>query len=303
MIDNIRYRNKRMNELAKEWGLKKIHNLLLEYKIPNDLNFKFKLYLKNYISKALDISFVENEKDFVKLVNKNKKNRTNVTPNGAVVPKREYNLEYNLTLKIWAEIIRDLTKKKTNLLKYFRMTPNIRIKYAIDFKDNLKRELNTSIPHSDAWVEGPWGMNCYAPIFGDNIRNNLLFYEPINFKSDFLKLSPSYNNMQWVIKNYKKINFKPKKGHLYISDYALIHNTHRSKNCDTRISIDSTIFVDKFNHPPKSRIKEYRHSIPIIGEEEFIDSGQYVGDHFAEKKGVYTHYTSKVLKSIKLPTK
>ena len=51
--------------------------------------------------------------------------------------------------------------KKPSLLRYFRMTPNIRIKFGKDLKDNLKRNLNTSHPHSDAWVEGPWGMNCF----------------------------------------------------------------------------------------------------------------------------------------------
>ena len=35
-------------------------------------------------------------KIMLKRINLNRNNRTNVTPNGAVVPKREYALEYNL---------------------------------------------------------------------------------------------------------------------------------------------------------------------------------------------------------------
>jgi murein DD-endopeptidase MepM/ murein hydrolase activator NlpD len=35
----------------------------------------------------------------------------------------------------------------------------------------IGRGLNTALPHSDAWVEGPWGMNCYFPLFGDVKKN------------------------------------------------------------------------------------------------------------------------------------
>ena len=80
----------------------------------------------------------------------------------------------------------------------------------------------------------------------------------------------------------------------------MIHNTHRKKNSKVRVSIDSTVFVDKYNSPPKSRIKEYRNKIPYLGVEEIIDSGQYQDQKYSEKKGVYTHYTSKSLRSIKL---
>ena len=74
----------------------------------------------------------------------------------------------------------------------------------------------------------------------------------------------------------------------------------RNKHAGSRISVDSTIFTDKKNNPPKSRIKEYRTVIPKIGESEIVDAGQYASKKFAEKKGIYSHYTSKVLRSIKL---
>ena len=108
-----------------------------------------------------------------------------------------------------------MTKRKKKLLKYFRMTPNIRIKFGTDYKDNISRGLNTSHPHSDAWVEGPWGMNCFFPIFGDNKKNNLKFYEPKIFKDSFLNKSPSYLEMQWVMKYYKNKLHSKTWQHLY----------------------------------------------------------------------------------------
>ena len=289
-----------MNSLRKNWNLKQEHPLILKYKIPKELFNKFKLSLKLYILKALNVNFHEKDDFFLKVVEQKRNYRKNVTPNGAVVPKREFNIEYNLVLKHWCEIISGMIGKKPSLLRYFRMTPNIRIKFGKDLKDNLKRNLNTSHPHSDAWVEGPWGMNCFFPVFGDYKKNNLKFYEPIEFNENFLNKSPSYLDMQWVMKNYRELKFNPNLGNIYISDYAMVHNTFRKKNSRIRISIDSTIFVDKKNDPPKSRIKEYRNYLPSIGYNEIIDSGQYENEKFYEKKGVYSHYTSRSLNIIKL---
>ena len=73
------------------------------------------------------------------------------------------------------------------LLKLFRITPNIRIKFGKELKDNLNRKLSTSYPHSDAWLEGPWGMNCFIPLFGDTKKNNLRYHVPKSKFSDQTK--------------------------------------------------------------------------------------------------------------------
>ena len=128
----------------------------------------------------------------------------------------------------------------------------------------------------------------------------MIYYEPISkFDENFLKTSPTYTKMQWVTKYYKPIkNLNPKPGTVYISDYASVHNTHRKKNCGTRISIDTTFFVG--NHEPhKDRRKEYINKIPHIGLNEFVDAGQYESNKPAKKVSTYSHYTSKVLKIIK----
>ena len=279
--------------------------MILTFRLP--IPFRYFAYypyyinIKLYISKALDIKFNENDKTFIKNIDKARKNRTNITPNGAVVPKREFHLEYNLVLRSWVGLIKQITSNNTRLLKLFRMTPNIRIKFGKELSDNKNRGLSTSHPHSDSWVEGPWGMNCFIPFLGDMKNNNLIYYEPKSkFDENFLSTSPSYTKMQWVMKYYKLIkNINPKPGFVHISDYASIHNTYRKKNCGTRISIDTTIFVG--NHEPhKDRKKEYRNKIPNIGLSEFVDAGQYESDKPASKISTYSHYTSRVLKLVKL---
>ena len=296
---SLTYRINRINTIASKWKLKKIHPLIAIYQFPVKEFEEFKTQVKNYLCKALKISFDKNDKIFLKRIDRARKNRTNVTPNGAVVPKKEFQLEYNIVLRSWCELVKSITKEKPSLLTLFRITPNIRIKFGKELSDNKKRGLNTSLPHSDAWVEGPWGMNCFIPLFGDYKKNNLLYYEPINFNEKFLRSAKTYYDMQWVKKDYRKLKIVPKPGNVYISDYATIHQTFRKKNAKTRISIDTTLFVG--NHKPmKDRIKEYNSKIPAIGLDYFVNAGQYEKDKPAEKKTIFSHYTSKVLKLIRL---
>ena len=247
----------------------------------------------------MSIKFEANDEEFLKNVDKGKNNRKNITPNGAVVPKREYHLEYNMVLRSWCELVKQIIRNDKKMLKLFRITPNIRIKFNKELKENINRELSTSVPHSDAWVEGPWGMNCYIPLLGDIKNNNLKFYEPkLKFDESFLTSSPSYKQMQWVMDFYRPLKIVPQIGFVNLSDYAAIHNTFRKKGCGTRISIDTTIFVG--NHfPHRDRLKEYTSKIPSIGLNQFIDSGQYAADKPVEKKSVFSHYTSKALRMIK----
>ena len=299
---SLEYRIKRIDNMTKAWGLDRDHDLIASLPLDSKIYNEFKVKIKLYVSKALNFPFENDDDLFIKKVNDSRNNRKNVTPNGAVVPKREFLLEYNTVLRDWSLIIKKMVKKDEKLLSIFRFTPNVRIKYSKELEENIGRPLNTSYAHSDAWVEGPWGYNCFFPLLGDSENNNLLFYEPIKkeFDEKMMQASPSYESMQWVLKHYKKINFVPKKGKVYFSDYCMIHETYRAKNCDTRISIDTGLYIGD-HQPHADRIAEYSKSgIPNFGISTLIDPGQYEDDKPAEKKSVYSHYTSKVLKTIKL---
>ena len=75
--------------------------------------------------------------------------------------------------------------------------------------------------------------------------------------------------------------------------------TERKKNCGTRVSIDTTLFVG--NHEPhKDRKREYTSKIPEVGINHFVDAGQSQFNRPATKISTYSHYTSKVLRLLKL---
>ena len=124
---SLKIRHKRINLLTKNWNLRKINPLIVSYKIEKDFFEEFKFNIKLYISKALKIKFDFDDKKFIKNIDKARNNRLNITPNGAVVPKREFHLEYNLVLRSWCELVKQMSSRDKKLLKLFRITPNIRI--------------------------------------------------------------------------------------------------------------------------------------------------------------------------------
>ena len=299
MESSYNYRKNRFQTMKDSWNLTQVHDLFMSHtpsqELINDLRFSVMLY----ISKAFRFEFTSDESLFISRLDECRSIRDNITPNGAIVPKKEYQLEYNMVLRSWSKIVKDLTKSNTKLLKKFRMTPNIRVKFGNELEENIGRSLNTSYPHSDAWVEGPWGMNCYTPLLGDVENNNLIFWIPKNeneFQDDFLETASTYEEMQWTLEHYRiSSDLNPQKGKVNISDYALIHATNREPNCGTRVSIDTTIFVgDHDVH--MDRESEYSDDIKIIGEEVIVSSKRSIyEDNIVDKKSTFSHYTTGTL--------
>ena len=128
---NYNYRKERFDTIESGWDVDRIHDLMVNYSpdLEDLYNLRFSVML--YISKALYFKFTEDESTFIKRVDSSREKRDNVTPNGAVVPKKEYQLEYNMVLRSWGNVMKKLTQNDPDLLARFRMTPNIRIKFAI----------------------------------------------------------------------------------------------------------------------------------------------------------------------------
>lgn len=293
----LEYRKERISKILEQWGGNKVNDFFVEWEIPKHLFEELRLSTCLYISKAMEFEYAPDEGLFIQRLNASRGSRKNITPNGGVAPKKEYQLEYNLFLRSWCSTVRVMIERDPQLLRRFRLTPNVRIKFGHELEENVGRGLDTAIPHSDAWVEGPWGMNCHLPIMGDCQKNYLHFYklkDESDFSEDFLTRSTTYNDMQWVVEKYVDDQIIPKMGYISISDYALIHGTKRLPGCGTRVSIDTTVFIgDHDVHP--DRQEEYMDEIPYIGEDLFISTDLHSGE-VADKKSTFSHYTSGNLK-------
>ena len=293
-------RKKRFSELKQAWSLNQLNDLMLQFDPPQDLLSDFKFAVMLYISKAFEFDFTSDESEFIKRLDSKRSYKENITPNGAVVPKKEYQLEFNLVLRSWSKLVKNMISGNPSMLNKIRMTPNVRIKFGVELEENYGRPLNTSIPHSDAWIDGPWGIICFTPLLGDVENNNLYHYKPKNpneFKDEWLALSPTFQDMQWTLEFYEQSDeITPIKGKIHLVDYALIHETHRKENCGTRISIDTTVYVGDYD-VHEDRQSEYIDELKIFGEDLFISTKRSVYENQVfDKKTSFSHYTSGTLK-------
>ena len=298
-MNSYNIRKQRFDLIKNSWNLVKKHDLFLYHELSQELLNELKLSIMLYISKAMNFEFTFDEDLFIERLEKNKDFRDNITPNGAIVPKKEYQLEYNMVLRSWSRILLEIVGTKPELIKKFRMTPNVRIKFGTEIEENVGRALNTSWPHSDAWLDGPWGINCFIPILGDIKKNNLAFYIPkdeTQFQDTFLDTAKTYEEKQWVLDYYKMVpELFPEKGKIHLSDYALIHGSYREESCGTRISLDTTLFVGDYD-VHMDRETEYSNEIQIIGENILVSSNRSTKDKIiSNKKSIYSHYTTGTL--------
>jgi len=300
---SLDYRKKRVARMAAAWNGRLLNSLFMVWRTPDELWADLKRSIGLYVARAFDLPYVDDEAEFMRRLDARRDYRKNVTPNGGVVPKKEYQLEYNLFLRSWCNAVRAMIAPQPDLIRKFRVTPNVRLKFAVELEENVGRQLDTALPHSDAWVEGPWGMNCHVPVMGDIERNYLFFYkirDEASFSDDFLKNAASYKDMQWVLQYYEPDReLRPLVGHINVSDYALIHNTHREASCGSRISIDTTIVPGEHEVHP-DRMGEYLDTVPRIGETLLVKCHRSVNDAIPDKASAFAHYTTGNLERISL---
>ena len=75
---SLEYRKKRIKNLSKKWKGSLANDLIMQWKIPDDLFKKFQFAIGLYISKSMHFTFSESESEIVKLINKNRNNRLNI---------------------------------------------------------------------------------------------------------------------------------------------------------------------------------------------------------------------------------
>jgi len=293
MEKEFKYRLDRINKLSLNWNGIKKNKLLVSFKIPDNLLKTLELNVMLFVSRAINVQF-KNEESFIKDINNNMIDLTNITPNGGVVPKKEYQLEYNLVLKSWHDIFENLSLKDSNIIHRIRSTPSIRIKIKDELKENVSRPLRTNLPHSDAWVDGRWGLNIHIPLLGDTENNRLRYFDLIDedfFKAEMLQTSNSFENMQHYLKFFKvNETLKAEKGTINISDYLLIHQTWKvSNNCGARVSIDSSIIIG--NHPEKDDHTEYVKELPEFGIDTFCHCPLSITTKISDKTSKDKHYS------------
>ena len=94
-------RVERMTSIAEKSGGQQVHELAVFFRPPDVLVANFRKSVIEYLAKALHIDDAGLSDHKIASMRVEDVNMSNVTPNGVVVPKSEYALEYNKVVRDW----------------------------------------------------------------------------------------------------------------------------------------------------------------------------------------------------------
>ena len=262
------YTRKKDFEIFNTKKFKIISPLIISSKIEKKLLKKFNKSIIRYLSKSAINSYnLKTEKSILNYYNKNQNNLSFITPNGAVVPKKETSEEFNIITKNFIKIIESLNIQKKIIKLHFPL--NIRIKFSSIPLSFYKRDRATEKPHSDSWAgESSNCVNFHIPIFGDVNNNKMEFYGPTKLNENWLRPLKNFQSGDKYRKYFKKVKFNTQKSNIIISDFATLHKTIRKKNCKTRISLDTTFEISRSHTKNVSKLHSAR-------KKEYISFKEY----------------------------
>ena len=286
---SLKIRKLYLKNLSKKFKSKKINDLMYEIKIPNNLFHNIQIAAINYISRCFnDNETIISEKDLIKKILSKHKKLNNLTPNGIIVPKIESSLEFNNLLKCYIQILKFLNIE--NSIEKFHFPPNLRMKLPNIKKSHMKRNHPTELMHSDTWTgANPNWCAVHLFLLGDIARNNIRYAEPPKyFSEDWLKPLNKSKDGKKISKEFKIINYTPKKGYMIIADATIIHQSHRKKNAGIRISLDTgfDLKMDKLKSFKKIKINNYNvkkiRDSETVSKNDFIQIGKKTYFHFPD---------------------
>lgn len=162
----------------------------------------------------------------------------NVTPNGAVKPKRELLGEYRLfflnVLSIFKQVV-----YPPDYFSYASL-PQLRYVSGASDPEKEKRPYATTKLHSEFWVGQTFDLNCLVPILGDTERTTLKFYVPCGYIDEgcFTSKHDDYTeHLKSAFEYAEPIQLDFQIGHLYVHDNYILHKTVKNGGGD-RLSVD-----------------------------------------------------------------
>ena len=292
------------DELAKKFNANRVDPLISTSTIEPILYGELRKSIATYISRSFsDSETVLDEYELIDKIEKNQDNILNITPNGMVVPKRENMFEYNIVVRNFIRIMDSLNIGER--VTSWHIPLNIRVKFGQVNEFNLTRHHPTEHIHSDSWAgESSESVTVHIPVFGDFDNNYMQFYQaPDDFKEEWLQPLDSYQAGHEIAQNYKKIDFKAKKGDVVLADFATLHSSSRLDNSKTRISIDTTFHLKRDRseetiHPWRAHERASHEVMQKLTEDYlfyFADSM----DQQVDSEGGFKHPTNLKLISLK----
>ncbi len=297
---SLESRQKNFDILAKQFDCQRPDNLILVHKIKPELYDNLRYAAAVYLSRCLGPNeIITDEQKLLSAIMRNRESIKNITPNGMVVPKRHLNLEYNMLVRAYVNVIESLNIRE--MISSWHIPLNLRLKDPEMRKENMGRHHPTEDIHSDSWAgESAESVTTIIPLFGDIERNYVKYFSPPQeFEESWLGARPSYKDGADIAAKYKPIDMKQSHGYVYLADFATLHSSSREANAGPRISIDTTFALkrlseakgkDEVIHDWRKNERMSPDMLATIGEKCMFYFPQTL-DQQVDSKGGFKHPT------------
>ena len=271
LAERIKY----FDQIAARFENTRPHPLLIRHKVPKALLERVKVGAALCIARSLpdptgaNWANMTNYELLLKQLEEQFETAPNITPNGAIVPKRDLNLEYNLFARSFAAVIEGLNIE--DMVACWSNPPLLRVKRGHFDKDLLKRKYSSENRHTEAWfpTHTSRAITLFLPLFGDIEHNSVEFFAPPeDFSEDWLVPKESYESARNISDRYQRIDVAYEPGYLYIADTATMHQSVRYGNTGPRVSVDTNVYpvlpeVDSLVERPRLNV------LRTLGEQNF----------------------------------
>lgn len=204
---------------------------------------------------------IKNPNDFINEIENNYFSYTNITPNGSLAPKSEFQSQYNQLISSYNNLLISLKLDQFILKHHFPI--HVRIKKSLSNKSSKIRPHATELIHSDAWAgESSNAINLHIPMWGDIEHNHMKFFMPPNsFRTDWLNHLENYSLGSSIADLYSPVDFVSSLDTAVLSDLATLHQTNIAPNAGIRISLDTTFLnIKDLSHDEEELIHQNRNS-------------------------------------------
>jgi hypothetical protein len=212
--------------------------LLIEQALPPDRFQKIRCAAAGYVSACLGSKkVILEDAELIDALLKRRAAMPNITPNGLVVPKREFVLEFNAFHKAVAAAFNDLGLE--DLIEAIHIPISLRVAEGRKDEERDARPYATNKMHSDVWAGEPLdAVVVHLPLFGDAENIGVQFAEmQAEKEQEFMRVLKDYSEGSELWDHLKLYDCVMKLGNIYFADARLLHATLRRKP-GLRVSID-----------------------------------------------------------------
>lgn len=260
MVSPLEFSNfgdEHFSRLAAKFPDSPRRRLLIEHRLDPERYEQIRLAAAVYVSCCLNSKrALLSEPELIDTLLRRRGTIPNYDIGGLLMPKREFNVEFNQFHKSVAQTFRDFQLE--GLLDTIDLPVNLRMVYGATDKERARQPFSSSKPHSDVWAGVPYdAVIVVLPLFGD-IEHITIECGEMPREQEMAWMRPLDDYSDGDVRKVVPYSDAPlRHGSVYFADARLLHQTVRRTKEGVRLSVDFR-FRMKSDGPYRSLLPESR---------------------------------------------